>query len=510
MRMYLRIVLSLIFVGAIVLYNFLLVDVRFEELYSLLGSAAAREEALITLGILAKYESVNMGAAVEDDPCVVDLGQEMKAILSDAPAKGTSWKGDYGVPVRYVVKGIRLLLGKKVISPKEEDQIINVLKIGYFFERNRKYRPALKIYDDVLRTGGVDPVIRASVMMHKAFCISMMGNFKESKLIYEQVINQYSAAGGAGALSWKLIDCIQDMELKRKAVETLEAPALVKARKFYNVMDFHGAVSMYTAAEEIGLPANAASEARYYKGRALEVLGKASEAEGEYHTLIRNDRKSIWTEKADCRLKTMDQFYEQEKYIAGEAQRRLAAYRDRKFSEKFKLYALDASQNVLRDELLGGGAQSGKASGQDSLRSALLNIGTMDLTGESSAAVQQQKLDSLRNALVEKGESGPAGIKGSHPYRRPTALKMVIDNHKNELDALYKARLRSKIRLSGKMLVAFSIRADGTVAIPSIVQSDIGDQIFEKEVLTCIQSWKFKPVPAGAGDITIEYPFEFP
>jgi len=507
MSMFLRIVLSLIFVGTIALYNFLLVDVRFEELYSLLGSAAAREEALTTFGILAKYESVNKGAAAEDDPCVIDHGPEMKAMLTDAPAEGTSWKGDYRVSVRYVVKGIRLLLGKKVISPKEEDQIINVLKIGYFFERNRKYRAALKIYDDVLRTGGVDPVIKASVMMHKAFCISMLGNYKESKLIYEQVINQYSA-GGAGALSWKLIDCIQDMERKREAVETLEVPALVKARKFYDVMDFHGAVRMYSAAEGSGLPANAASETHYYKGRALEVLDEASEAEREYHSVKRIDRESVWAEKADCRLKAMDQFNGQEKYIAGEALRRLAAYRDRKFFEKVKLYAQDASQNVLRNELLNG------ASGQDSLRSALLNIGKVDLTGEASAAVQQQKLDSLRNALVEKGEPGRAGIKGSehqHPYRHPTALKTVIDGHKNELDALYKKRLRSKARgLSGKMLVALTIRTDGAVAGPSIVQSDMGDQIFEKEVLKGIQAWKFRPVPADVGDLTIQYPFEFP
>jgi TonB family protein len=512
MSIFSRIVLSLIFVGTIALYNFLLVDVRFEELYTLLGSAAAREEALTTFGILAKYESVNNGVAAEDDPCVVDHGQEIKAMISDAPAEGTSWKNDSRVSVRYVVKGIRLLLGKKVISSKEEDPIINVLKIGYFFERNRKYRSALKIYNDVVQTGGVEPAIRVSVMMHKAFCISMLGNYKEAKLIYEQVINQYSA-DGAGALSWKLIDCIQDMERKREAIETLDAPALVKAQKFYDVMDFHGAVRMFTAAAESGLPANSASEAHYYNGRAHEVLGEVSEAEREYHWVARSNRKSVWAEKADCRLKALDQFNVREKTIVGEAQRRLAAYRDRKFSEKVRSYAQDASQNVLRNELLGGTTQTGPASGQDSLRSALQNIGSADLTDERSAADQQKRLDSIRNALVEKGDTGQAGRKTGvvqNPYRRPTAVKAVIDNHQKELDALYKKRLRNRVKLSGRMLVGFTIRANGLVSRVSLVESDMGDQTFEKEVLRCVWGWKFRPVPASVGDFAIQYPFEFP
>jgi hypothetical protein len=67
--MVLRIFLSLVFVGAIALYNYLLIDVRLDELYSLLGSAAAREEALTTFGILSKYETIKIGSPAEDEPC---------------------------------------------------------------------------------------------------------------------------------------------------------------------------------------------------------------------------------------------------------------------------------------------------------------------------------------------------------------------------------------------------------------------------------------------------------
>lgn len=510
MKMFSRIVISLVFIGVIALYNYLLVDIRFEELYSLLGSAASREEALTTFSILAKYESVKSVAEDDYDPCLADHGPEIKAILSEVPAEDISGKNDYRAPVRYIVRGIRLLLGKKVIRPKEDDQIITVLKIGYFFERNGRYRPAMKVYNDVLQTGGVDPAIRAAVMMHKAFCISMLGNFRDSKLIYEQVINQYSSSG-TGALSWKLIDCIQDMERKRQSIEEQDTTALEKARKFINVMDFQAA-GMYAALAESRIQPGTAQEVHYYKGRSFEGLGMDSEAGREYRSVNRIDRMSSWARKADCRLKAIGQFDADEKHIAVEAQRRLAVYRDRMFSEKVKSYAQDVSQNMLRNELLNDGGQTGQAPAQDSIKSAVMNIAATDLTGGTSAAAQQRKLDSIRNVLVQKGDTGGAGMKDSnrHPYRRPTAIKTVIDSHKKELAAVYKKRLKSKIKLTGRMLVGLTIRANGAVSRVSIVQSDIGDQTFEKEVLRCIWAWKFRAVPARTGDLTIQYPFEFP
>ena len=138
MGLFFRLFLGLLFVGAVALYNFLLVDIRFEELYSLIGSTAAHEEASPAFTILAEYESVTRGAWAENDPCAIDQEPEIKALLSGASAAVSRSKHDYRLPVRFVVRGIRALLGKDVIRSKEEDKIINVVEIGYFLERNRK------------------------------------------------------------------------------------------------------------------------------------------------------------------------------------------------------------------------------------------------------------------------------------------------------------------------------------------------------------------------------------
>jgi TonB family protein len=503
MGLFFRLFLGLLFVGAVALYNFLLVDIRFEELYSVLGSAAAREEASPAFTILAEYESVSRGAWTENDPCTIDYEPEIKAILSGASAASSRSEHDYRLPVRIVVRVIRMLLGKDITTPKEENKIINVLEIGYFLERNRKYQPALKIYNDVLQTGGVEPAIQAAVMMHKAFCISMLGDYKNSRLIFEQVINRYSSAG-AGALSWKLLDCIQEMEKRREAIESLHGSAFEKARKSFDGMDFQGAVRMYGAALEGRLQPQSAPEAHYCKGRAHEALGQVSEAVREYRAVKRGDGKSAWAKKADCRLAAMKQFYSQEKVIVAEAQKRLAAYRDLKFSERVKSVAQEASQNLLRSELVSGNQA------QDSAAGAGLTIGKLDLTEESGATSQQKKMDSIRNALVKGSDTGQAVMKKQHPYRSPTAVKAVIDRHRKELEAIYKKRLRRSGKLSGSMLVEFTIRPNGAVSRVAAVQSEMGDQTFEKEILRCVWTWSYRPVPAKTGDVTIQYPFEFP
>jgi TonB family protein len=522
MKTFFRVVIALLLVSATVLYNLGLIDVRFEEIRYLLGSIASQDEASNTFGIVAKYELIKrrmLGG--EDNVSDYELEAKIQALASGASAKEGQKKKSwtyraYRVPLRIVINGTRILLGKKIISPKEDDKIINVLEIGYFWERNRKYGEALKIYDDVMKTAGIAPEIKAAVLVHKAFCSSMMGNYKESKAIYEQVINLYPNTE-AGVLSWKLLDFIQSMETGRDALEKQQLSEIEKARQFYSLMDFRNAIKNFSVFLGNKPAPEPAAEAHYYKGRSHEELGETEEALFEYRTVMNEDKKKVWAKKANRRLLMIGQFYDQQKGIADEAKRQLVAYQDQKFLDNVQQYAQIVSQSSLRSELMKG---SGKAETQpirDSLLNAILNIGDLDLTGEKSATTQQQKLDSIRNVLVEKGAAGQSEMKElarwqtatQNPFRRPTALKTTIDGYENELKYIYNKRLRRGIKLSGKMFVTITIKADGTVGKASVLQSDMGDQEFETEVTERILTWKFRTVPDSIGDLSIKYPFEF-
>jgi TonB family protein len=520
MKTILRAFLLLLFLGVIVVYNFGLIDIRFNEIRYLLGTIASQEEASNTFGIVAKYELIKKRMTEgEDNISNFELEARIQALTAGeqtAKKKIPLNYRAYLTPIRYVVNGVRLLLGKKIINPREDDKIYSVLEIGYFWERNRKFHEALKIYEDVLKTGGVDPAIKAAVMVHKAFCVSMLGNYKEAKLIYEQVINLYPNTE-AGILSWKLLDFIQSMERSRESLEKQQLSELEKARQFYLVMDFRNAIKNYSLfLGRGGMPANA-SEARYYKGRSHEELGETEYAIDEYRSIIRDDKTKEWAKKANRRLLMIGSFYEQQKNITDEAKRQLEAYQDQKFFDNVQQYAQLVSQSSLRSELMKTRGQSGQQPIRDSLLNAILNIGNLDLTGEKSAAEQQKKLDSIRAALIEKGAIGQAEMKAlerwqavtQNPYRRPSVLKAAIDGYVNELKYLYNKRLRSGIKLSGKMLVEINIKPSGAVGKATIIQSNLGDQTFEQSVTDRILSWKFQAVPDTVGDLDIKFPFEF-
>jgi TonB family protein len=520
MNTFLKVILFVLFLGVTVLYNFGLIDIRFEEIRYLLGKIDSQEEASNTFGILAKYELIKRRMIEgEDNISNFELEARIQALTSDdqsSAKKRTFNYRIYLIPMRYVVNGVRLMLGKKIINPKEDDRIYHVLEIGYFWERNRKYHEALKIYEDVLKTGGVDPAIKAAVMIHKAFCVSMLGNYKESKLIYEQVINLYPNTEG-GILAWKLLDFIQSMERSRESLEKQNLTELEKARQFYLVMDFRNAIKNYSLFLGKSGSSVRAAEARYYKGRCHEELGESEEAVTEYRTIIKTDNTKEWAKKANRRLLMIGSFYEQKKNIADEAKRQLEAYQDQKFFDNVQQYAQLVSQSSLRSELMKETKQSDVQPIRDSLLNAILNIGELDLTGEKSAAAQQKKLDSIRTALIEKGAIGKAEMKAlerwqtvtQNPYRRPGLLKTAIDGYSSELKYIYNKRLRTGVKLSGKMLIEIKIKPSGIVGNARIVRSDLGDQVFEKSVIDRILAWKFQTVPDSVGDLDINYPFEF-
>ena len=96
-----------------------------------------------------------------------------------------------------------------------------------------------------------------------------------------------------------------------------------------------------------------------------------------------------------------------------------------------------------------------------------------------------------------------------NPFRRPTSLKQFIDANSGALRYLYNKRLRTGIKLSGKMLMEIRIKADGTVGEAKVLQSDMGDGEFEQSIVQQIQTWKFRAIPDSLGDLTVNYPFEF-
>lgn len=519
MKTLLKLLLILLFLGLTVLYNISLIDIRLEEIKYLLGTIAAQEDASNTFGIVAKYELIKRRMLYgEESVTNYEFEAKVQALTSDKQLNNhkNSWTiKAYRIPVRLVLNCIRILQGKKIINPKEDDKIFSVLEIAYFYERNRKYNEALKSYDEILSNTALVPEIRAAVMVHKSFCYSMLSDYGKSKKVYEEVIAMYPNTE-AGILSWKLLDFIQSIEREREKLEKTSLNDMEKAKQFYLLMDFRNAIKNLSIFIGNSPSADASVEARFFKGRAHEELGEIDEAVMEYRKIIQVDKSKNWARQANRRLLMLGEFYAQQKQIAEEAKRQLEAYKDQVFLSNIEKYSNLVSQNSIKGELLVDlKKQEVKTVTDDSLLNIINKIGTFDLSGEKIK--DKQKIEQARRELVKQGKLNAAEIKelerrqnlAQSPYRRPEALKKVIDDNSGELRYIYNKKLRSGVKIAGRMLVEIHIKSNGIVDGAKVIQSNIGDAGFEQEITQRIESWRFNAVADSLGDLTVNYPFEF-
>jgi TonB family protein len=521
MKTFLRIVGITALFAATVFFNIGLIDIRMEEMSYLLGKIAARQDIPMSLGIVAKYELIKKRMLYgEENDDGYELEAKIQALTSgdQFPKQQTIWKNRITrIPVRIILNAIRFSLGKPIINTKEEDELLKVLELGYFWERSRKYQEAIKVYDEVLEKKTIQPDLQAAVMIHKAFCHSMLSEYEVSKHIYERIITLYSNTD-AGILSWKLLDFIQSMERQRSDLERKSLSDFEKAKQFYLVMDYRNAVKHYSLFLQENTASPAKFEVLFFKGRSHEELGEGEEAMFSYQQIIRDDKTRQWAKQANRRMLMMGEFYDQKRQLADQAKKQLEAYQDQGFMDNIRNYASMVSESSLRKELTATSPISAKqpAKTDDSLLTFINRIGTLDLTGENEAGKREER-EKIRSELIEKGKLSAAEINElerrkaleDNPFRKPTSLKAVIDENASQLKFLYNRRLREGVRLSGKMIVEIGIKPNGNVKGVKILRSTMGDKTFEESVLAQIGRWKFKAVEDSLGDMTVNYPIEF-
>lgn len=498
-----------------ILFNVGLIDIRFSEIDYLLGKISARDNISNTYSIVAKYELIKRRMLKgEEEDSNYELEAQIQALTSETAfldGKSAFNKKVYLIPVKMALYPIRLTLGKQIISPEDDDKVFEILEIAYFWERIRKYKEALVLYDEVLSVSSITPRIHAAILIHKAFCYSMLSNYDEAKRIYETVIATFPETD-EGILAWKLLDFIQYMEKERVTLEKIKTSEMEKGQQFYLLMDFRNAIKSYSLflAQNSGQGNQSIAEARYYKGRAHEELGEYDEAILEYRIVMDIDKTGKWAKQANRRMLMLGEFYVQQKNIADEARRKLDAYQDLVFAKNVDKYKDILTENSIKAEI-----SSHSVTPNDSILKIIDLIGSMEMPEEEAEIpkppVVAKKIVQSKDTLSESQERElkRRELLVQNPYRKPMALRSVIEQHQNEVKYIYNKFLRSGVKISGKMILKMQIRSDGGIESTEIVQSNLGDRKFEDEIMQKVRTWKFMAVADSLGNLTINYPFEF-
>lgn len=520
MRTVLKLFALGLMVALLVLFNAGLIELRLREIGYHLEKFAAQDDVTNTLGIVAKYELVQQRMRTgEEDISNYELEARIAALTSGDKFDAERESGFdrlYLAPVRLVVNGIRFVMGKPILNPTDDDKIYRILEIGYFWERNRKYTEAIDIYNEVLEKPDLREEIRAAVLIHQAFCYSMLSEYDKSRSVYEQVIRLYPTSE-AGILAWRLLGFIESIEKERAQVAARTTSELERARQYYLLMDYRSAIRYLSLFLSRKPAAAQRVEATFFKGRAHEELGEVQEAVAEYNTVIADDPSVRWARQANRRLIMLGDFYETRRQVSAEARKRLEQYQDALFADKVGQFASMVNRSSLREELMSQIERQQRPAGKgaDTLVDFINRIGTFDLMGEEAQKKRLEEERALQERIKGRDLTPPQrrelvrqNMVSQHPYRSATAITSVIADHASELQYLYNRTLRRGGRLSGRVLVSMQIGADGTVQ-PRVTNSTIGDKEFEEGVLESIRRWHFRPVPDSLGVYTVNYPFEF-
>jgi TonB family protein len=103
----------------------------------------------------------------------------------------------------------------------------------------------------------------------------------------------------------------------------------------------------------------------------------------------------------------------------------------------------------------------------------------------------------------------PTGVAGSGPgvYRSTASLLAVVQKYAAGIQYCYGNELKHDPTLSGKLVVALTVSADGRVTNATIVQNSVKSQALASCALSQIREWRFPPIASGV--TTFQAPFVF-
>ena len=84
-------------------------------------------------------------------------------------------------------------MGKGPIEIKSKSYNIIELDLAYYFERNNLFHKAVENYKIVLQKRIRDRALAASILLHKGYCLAVLGDIGNARKNFLEIIENYSS-----------------------------------------------------------------------------------------------------------------------------------------------------------------------------------------------------------------------------------------------------------------------------------------------------------------------------
>ncbi|MBN2544697.1 MAG: hypothetical protein JXB50_02795, partial [Spirochaetes bacterium] len=347
---YLVVILSLIiviFIFLIFYMNNIIIKINLMELKSYLTKINKEDKNYDFLGLLSKYKLYKDWYENKIDSDMINY-QEIKInyLISSAYESESYDIGKNNLlfsSALFMINNIRRLYGAEKITSIISERINNYLAYAYYYERNKLFSDAIKLYNDALKFPDVTLEKMQIINLHQGFCYSIIGDTQKAKIMYNDVINNKHNEN-AVLTAKVLLKFLEGFEAEIKRVKESNLNPLNKSEKLIRLIAYKDALEILDTIDDGDIES---TKVNYYKARCFEEIGEEEKSIQAYQEVILNDHKSDMAKEANKRLLVISSINFDRSDLKELAKKNNLVINDNNFNNLLKFAEKNAADNKL-------------------------------------------------------------------------------------------------------------------------------------------------------------------
>lgn len=371
--------ITTVIVGIAVIFNDINIQIRIKEIGMFLQRSSRDDNSIDHMGLVMKYrlhKEMYENRISDEDTAVIEA--RINSILLGREDRGEILPARYSmasIPVVYFINFIRRIIGMPLLEEFIEEEVNLNLEAAYYYERNRDYKKAIVLYDQILGEPVSGRPLKAGVILHQGFCYSILGDYEKAKMKYLTVIKDYGDISTAVTAA-VMLRYLEGFRTEIERVLSTEKDSTEKGEKLYKLIAYRESYEVLKRIEGTAPPSEK-KKIQFFKGRTLEEIGEAGRAVEIYQNIIMADPGSEYASSANRRI-----------YLVGSVNHE---------GEKIRKLAVENNKLIKDENLI-------KMVSEDSRFRTKNGRGKSELTGIgfSSGVVAGDAASAVEGALIER------------------------------------------------------------------------------------------------------------
>ncbi len=303
---YFLVLIAVFFSAFMLLFNDVNIEIRLREMKIFLQKSNLRENNLDHISLIMKFQLgkrlyENRIATAEADAIELRVNTVLSQQIETENVSVARYE-NISRPVLLTINFLRTIMGKQPILDIESNESTIYHDLAYYYERNKNYKKAITLYNTALQNTVLKREVRGNILLHRGFCLSLMGKFNEAKKTFKEIISNYNddTISITAAILLNYIDNINsEISRVKKTPDSIK-----KGEKLFRLVAFRESLGVLDRIQDNASDGEKIN-IKYYRARCLEELSKKDEAIDCYQEIISDSPKSEFAKNANRRIYLM-------------------------------------------------------------------------------------------------------------------------------------------------------------------------------------------------------------